>query len=261
MPRPPSRTVFVVVPGASQSPSHYGYLLHLLHSRGFPTFSALLPSTGSGKNVTAQDDTDYVRERMLLPILDTEQHDVIMVMHSYSGMPGSAAALGLGKAERAAQGKTTSVLGQIYISSILIPGGDGKDVVATLGGQLPPHIGVDKEAGILTCDDPGPPLYNDVTPKDLQDVIVMSTLCPSYASWHSPCPPASWKSEAFKDRIAFIRTTKDQGIPLEVQNMMIQGTGVEWIIKDIETGHSPQLVEPEKLCDMLVDLAKQFEKL
>lgn len=55
-------------------------------------------------------------------------------------MPGSAAALGLGKAERAAQGKSTSVLGQIFISSLLIKGGDGGDVVTALGGRLPPHI-------------------------------------------------------------------------------------------------------------------------
>lgn len=145
MPRPPSRTVFVVVPGASQSPSHYGYLLHILHSRGYPTLSALLPSTGPaiGSNVTAQDDTDYVRERMLLPILDTEEHDVIMVMHSYGGLPGSAAALGLGKADRAAQGKSTSVLGQIFISALLIKGGDGNDVITNIGGQIPPHMGVD----------------------------------------------------------------------------------------------------------------------
>jgi len=79
-------------------------LLHLLQSHGYPTLSALLPSTGTGENVTAQDDADYIRKRMLLPVLDTEKHDVIMAMHSYSGMPGSAAAAGLGKAERSAQG-------------------------------------------------------------------------------------------------------------------------------------------------------------
>lgn len=83
MPRPASKTVFVLVPGASQSPAHYGYLLHLLLTRGHPVYSAILPSTGSNKNVTAQDDAEYVREQMLLPILDTEEHDVIMIMHSY----------------------------------------------------------------------------------------------------------------------------------------------------------------------------------
>lgn len=43
--------------------------------------------------------------------------------------------------------------------------------------------------------------------------------------------------------------------------MVIQGTGVDWIIKDIDTGHSPQLVAPDKLCDLLLELGKHFESL
>lgn len=93
----------------------------------------------------------------------------------------------------------------------------------------------------------------------VQDAIVLSTLCPSLASFKSPVPSASWKTGAFKGRIAYIRTLKDQGIPLPVQDMMIETTGVQWIIKDIDTGHSPQFVAPEKLCDMMVELAKQWE--
>lgn len=138
-----SKPVFVLVPGASQTPSHYAYLQHLLLSEGYGVLSALLPTVGTGANVTAEDDTEFVRSRMLLPVLDLENHDVIMISHSYSGMPASAAAQGLGKTDRAAEGKTTSVLGQIFIASILTRGGDGKDVVATFGGQLPPHIQTD----------------------------------------------------------------------------------------------------------------------
>jgi hypothetical protein len=51
------------------------------------------------------------------------------------------------------------------------------------------------------------------------------------------------------------------GIPLEVQNMMLKGTGVEWIEKDIATGHSPQVVQPETLLDMFIELAEQWERL
>ncbi|KAF2866640.1 hypothetical protein BDV95DRAFT_611690 [Massariosphaeria phaeospora] len=78
------RPFIVIVPGASTNPSHYGYLFHLLQRAGYPTFSALLPSVGASSNVTADDDTQYVRNSMLLPILDHEQHDVILVSHSYS---------------------------------------------------------------------------------------------------------------------------------------------------------------------------------
>jgi hypothetical protein len=138
-----SRPVFVLVPGASQSPAAYGYLLHLLQSKGYGAYTGLLPSVGATEPVTASDDAEYVRSRLLLPILDIEKHDVIVICHSYSGIPTSAAARGLGKIDRAAEGKSTSVLGQIFIAAVVTPGGDGNDLVATFGGHLPPHIRVD----------------------------------------------------------------------------------------------------------------------
>lgn len=135
-----NKPFFVIVPGASQNPAHYGYLSHLLQAAGYPVFSALLPSVGAAGQVSAEDDAKYVRESMLIPVLDHEEHDVIILMHSYSSVPGSAAAKGLGKAERKAQGKATGVIGQIYISALLPKGGDGKDVVGAFGGHYPPHI-------------------------------------------------------------------------------------------------------------------------
>ncbi|CAD6445118.1 439899bb-e233-4b6e-9a4d-e8f03737a0c9 [Sclerotinia trifoliorum] len=261
MPRPTSKTIFALIPSASQSSVHYSYLFNLLLKRGHPFYPVMLPSKGSSKNVTIEDDAKYVREQILLPVLDIEEGDVILIMHSYSGIPGSAAALGLGKAERAAAGKKTSVLGQIYIASLLIKGGDGGDIIAALGGKLPPHIVPKKAARILTREDPAAPLHGDVTPKNFQDDIVMSTLCPSYASWHSPCPRASWGSEDFKGRVAFVRTLMDKVIPLEIQDMMIKGTGEEWIVKDIDTGNNPNLSAPGKICDILEELGRQFESL
>jgi hypothetical protein len=61
--------------------------------------------------------------------------------------------------------------------------------------------------------------------------------------------------------LAYIRTLKDAAIPPAVQDMMMQGTGVQWIVKDIAAGHSAQAVEPEKLCDMLIELGKVLEEL
>lgn len=137
------RPFIVIVPGASQNPAHYGYLSHLLQLAGYPVFSAPLPSIGASGNVTAQDDTDYIREKMLLPVLDHEEHDVILFMHSYSSVPGSAAAKGLSKSERVAQGKKTAVIGQVYLSSIFAKGGDGGNIVGAFGGGYPPHIRAD----------------------------------------------------------------------------------------------------------------------
>jgi hypothetical protein len=77
----------------------------------------------------------------------------------------------------------------------------------------------------------------------------------------SPCPRASWDSDEYKGRVAFIRTLNDAAIPLQIQQMLLDGTGVDWIVKDIESGHSPQISQPEKLTSILVELAKGFEAL
>ena len=43
--------------------------------------------------------------------------------------------------------------------------------------------------------------------------------------------------------------------------MMIEGTGQEWITRDIETGHSPQLAAPDKLSGIIIEIAKQLEAM
>jgi hypothetical protein len=80
-------------------------------------------------------------------------------------------------------------------------------------------------------------------------------------SFTSPCPKASWDREVYKGRVAFIRTLNDAAIPLQVQQMMLDGTNTEWIVKDMETGHSPQISQPEKLAELIVQLSNVFEKL
>lgn len=133
------RPFFVIVPGASQNPAHYGYLSHLLLLAGYPVFTALLPSVGSADKVSVVDDAEYVRNKMILPVLDYEEADVILVMHSYSSAPGSAAAMGLGKEERAAQGKKTSIIGQIYLAALL-PKGKTKLYKACVGCALTQNL-------------------------------------------------------------------------------------------------------------------------
>ena len=140
----------VIVPGGSQNPAHYGYLSHLLFQAGYPVFTALLPSIGATGDVTAEDDANYIRDKMLLPVLDLEERDVVMLLHSYSGVPGSAAAKGLGPAERKAQGKKTAVLGQVYLAALLAKGGDGNSIKSGFGGEFPPHIRADVRTSLST---------------------------------------------------------------------------------------------------------------
>ena len=144
----PNCPSFVIIPGGSQNPTHYGYLAHLLQSAGYPTFSALLPSVGNSAKVTVEDDMAFIRDRMILPILELEERDVILVMHSYSGVPGSAAALGLGKKERVAQGKKAGVIAQIFYTAFLKQEGDAVDLLTAGGGSFPPFLRPDVRSSL-----------------------------------------------------------------------------------------------------------------
>ncbi len=181
----PKQPFFVLVPGASHTPAHYGYLCHLLMLAGFPVFTGTLPSVGTSGKVTAEIDCKYVRDNMIIPVLDAEERDVILLMHSYSGVPGSGAAKGLSKTERAAQGKKTGVIGQIFLACILLKGGDGSDVLAAGGGHYPPHIRADPDANLLRCDDRISPLYHDV-PSPLQQVAGAAAMAQCITAFTSP---------------------------------------------------------------------------
>ena len=43
--------------------------------------------------------------------------------------------------------------------------------------------------------------------------------------------------------------------------MMIEATGQTWIVRDMETGHSPQLAAPEQLCGIIIELAEKFQAM
>ncbi|KAJ5898435.1 hypothetical protein N7504_008723 [Penicillium tannophilum] len=252
------KPVFVLVPGASQNPAQYGYLLHLIQSAGYGASTGLLPSIGAQGQVTATDDANYIRDRLLLPVLDVGNHDVILISHSYSGMPASAAARGLGPADRAAEGKSTSVLGQIFLATILPRGGDNLSVIDAFGGNLPPHMYKDEKENLLKCDEPKAPLFDDVEPI-LAEAATQGSLSQGLTSFSSPCPEASWHTDAFRNRVAYIYTLKDHAVPYEAQVAMVQATGVEWITREIASGHSAQLSNPEDLTKILVELAEQWQ--
>lgn len=140
-----AKPIFVLAPGAAYNPAHYGLLQHLFLKAGYGALSSTLPSIGTLKaaSATVEEDATYIRDRLVLPVLENEERDVIIIGHSYSALPATSAVAGLGKATRSAAGKKTSVLGQIFIAGVITKGGDGNSLQAAFGGALPPHVQAD----------------------------------------------------------------------------------------------------------------------
>lgn len=122
------------------------------------------------------------------------------------------------------------------------------------------HTALQHEANLLRCPTRIPPLYNDV-PEPLASTVAASAMAQGMTSFTSPVPRASWDSNAFKGRIAYIRTLKDRAVPLEAQQRMLDESGVQWIVRDLDSGHSPQISRAEEVRDLLVELIRGFEEV
>ena len=137
---PSAKPTVVLVPGAWHTPEHYSELIALLKAAGYDTVTAKNPSCDSSTpdKQTVAADTTAIRNDLLVPQIDAGK-DVILIMHSYGGCPGSAAAKGLSKAELSAAGKKGGIVGLVFIAAFLAQEGDS--LLSKLpGNQFDPWV-------------------------------------------------------------------------------------------------------------------------
>jgi pimeloyl-ACP methyl ester carboxylesterase len=150
VPTPSPKPTILLVPGAWHTPDHFQLLITKLEQLSYPTVSQRLPSVGSSTplSVTATTDVDFVRNTLLLPLLEAGT-DVVVLSHSYGGFVGGAAAKGLSKQERVASGQKGGVIGLIFIAAFIGP--TGSSLTALGGGRsgMDPRIDIDVSIAYL----------------------------------------------------------------------------------------------------------------
>ena len=130
----PQVPTIVLVPGAWHSPVHYQFLFSQLETFGYPIVSRPLPSCDSPhpRAESVAGDAKYIRESLLLPLISAGK-EIVLVMHSYGGCPGSTAAAGLSKAAQTAAGKPGGIIGLIFMCGFIAHEGDS--LLSTLPGE------------------------------------------------------------------------------------------------------------------------------
>jgi hypothetical protein len=51
---------------------------------------------------------------------------------------------------------------------------------------------------------------------------------------------------------------KDAAVPPQVQEMVIKASGLEWKVREIESGHCPMVSRPAELAKMLIEIVEEF---
>ena len=109
----------VVIPAACQTPSLYVPLTKALSERSIP--SSIVPTASVGASPGFKDfSADVALVRDTVNKLLDEGKDVIVLVHSYGGIPGSAALKGLGKRERLKGGNRGGVVRLVYVCSFAL---------------------------------------------------------------------------------------------------------------------------------------------
>lgn len=94
-------------------------------------------------------DINSLRENVILPLIEQQGKDVVILAHSYGGVVAGGAAKGLDKPTRGSQGHTTGVVGLIYVAGNITL--EDESLFEAVGGAYPPFIKLDKVHSPSVC--------------------------------------------------------------------------------------------------------------
>ncbi|KAL8747124.1 MAG: hypothetical protein Q9190_000947 [Brigantiaea leucoxantha] len=244
-----SKPTCVIVPGAWHPESAYLDVSTHLQDAGYPVVVARLPSLNpdNPSASTCAVDGDAVRD-ILLSLID-DGKDIFLLNHSYGGVPGGAAAHGLSKAEVERQGKKGGVLGLVYMSSFVVP--ENLSLLDYLGGQHPPYLQKNQPSqDLCTITGAREVLFNNVDPA-VASKLEESLLPHATLAFETPAPAPAWADPEYSGKIVFVKCLQDMALPLFVQDMFIQRSGVPWVVKELEAGHSPCSSHPADIVNIV----------
>ena len=246
-----TKPTVVLVHGAWHSPAHFKPLIEVLESHNYKTAAVSCPSSSPSATATPatfEDDCEAVRS-VVLRELDTA--NVLVVAHSYGGVPASNALQGLSPSSRAASDHTTSVAGIAYICAAALP--TGITFLQAIGGQPLQIHDLSANDGFARVGEPGPEFYfyNDLPDDEAKH-------------WASLLGLHSWKTatdgvvefEAHAEIPPhYLYCTQDHALELAAQRMMVEQaearTGRAFRTEELESSHSPFLSMPEKTADFI----------
>lgn len=112
----------LIIPGASALPLFYFPVIESVRAHGFDIRALHIPSVGipgprEGAPPTMYDDAAFIATHV--KSLADAGNDVILITHSYGGVPATQSVQGLSKKEREAQGLQGGIIGIAYMTSLV----------------------------------------------------------------------------------------------------------------------------------------------
>ncbi|KAJ9255373.1 hypothetical protein DTO207G8_3129 [Paecilomyces variotii] len=237
------KPVLVFIPGAWHTPEYFTDVINKLKVHEYETHALLLPSVGGAGIITATDDAAFIRKTTTS--LVNEGKDVLMVMHSYGGIPGTESTKGLLKKEREIEGKKGGIVGLVYMTAFLLP--EGQSVGSFLGGY---ENWIIFNGNQTTLDRAPEIMYNDL-PVEIGEAYAKKTLHHSAASFDTPLTYPAYKYLP----TTYLLCKQDMAIPFAGQQAMASIAGEAATKHICNAAHSPMLSMPDTVVSVIREAA------
>ena len=246
MSTPSPKPHLVLIHGSWHTPSIWSHLLPLLHAHGYTTHTPFNPSVSSaGPQVTHRTDATHIAA--LTRSLSDAGHLIILIMHSYGGVPGTESTRSLLRASREAAGQPGGIIALVYLSAFLLR--KGECVADTMDPPPRQAFDVDRDGRIAPPGDVRF-CYSDLEPRE--QVLRQKELRPmSVGAWESRLEDEGWRDVP---SVSYLMCRDDEAIRFEEQRGMVDRVEIEGCrvkIEIVESGHSPMLRCPERVVEVI----------
>ena len=251
----------VLVPGAWHIASGYDTLLPYLDAAGYSHTALTLPSVDAEQAIPdTAADIAHIRSHLLALLSTTPSKKIILVLHSYGGMPGTDACKDLSFTERKSQNLPGGVFGLVYLAACLVLPGES---VFTINSLIPPspgstkdplaHIDIDPSTGRAKVKNPIPEFYDDLT-SEQQTKLVAQLGTQSMGVFTSPL-----SYPAYVDIPAcYLLCTDDKTLKPKLQELMVKrvkdfGGNIE--LSKVDSAHTVFVRRPETVVALVEQAA------
>ena len=222
----------VLVPGAWHSASDWDGVISRLP--GVEARAVELPSHGMA---AAGLGDMYDDAAAVGAAVDAAGGPVVVVCHSYGGVPGTQAAAGL-----------DAVQGLVYVAAFQLDAGE--TLLSSVGGAGPDWWDVHEEEGYLDARHPEEVFWGDLTPRALGKAVARAGHL-GLETVRQPVTGAAWRSVPS----TYVITGRDNAIPVPAQEAMAR-RGQR--VRRIDSCHSPFLSQPENMAALIRDELTAF---
>ncbi|KAK4229300.1 Alpha/Beta hydrolase protein [Podospora fimiseda] len=241
--------------GAWHPPHLYQPLKDALAKKGYTLIVPALATMGTKAIGVGWDADVDVLLNEAVPLFE-QGKEVVLVGHSYGGIPATIATRDNGIAERAAAGLKGGFKHVVFLAAFALPQAGLSNLTAVPGEQwMPWHTVLESDDGekqqLFVNDLSKDLLYNDM-PQEQAEAFYKDLVPQSYAAVIQPVPFAVPDITIPK---TYIVCERDAAFPVPLQDYLATALGFNK--KTIDAGHSCFASAPDELADLLIEIAEE----